>query len=172
MVGKRFEEGTLFLPQLLMSAQAAQSAFEAVKTAMGSSEKTVEEDKIVLATVKGDIHDIGKNIVKVLLQNYGFAVIDLGKDVDCLLYTSQGISAVLSFCLFLRELKAHPEKVGICFDWMELKNMTRIALPSILQQSTVSIGMMLVQSVVNSFGSELLAGYSAAMRIELSLIHI
>lgn len=82
VVGKRFEEGTLFLPQLLMSAQAAQSAFEAVKTAMGSSEKTVEEDKIVLATVKGDIHDIGKNIVKVLLQNYGFAVIDLGKDVD------------------------------------------------------------------------------------------
>lgn len=82
VVGKRFEDGTLFLPQLLMSAQAAQSAFEAVKTAMGSSEKTVEEDKIVLATVKGDIHDIGKNIVKVLLQNYGFAVIDLGKDVD------------------------------------------------------------------------------------------
>ncbi len=82
VVGKRFEEGTLFLPQLLMSAQAAQSAFEAVKVAMGSAEKTVQEEKIVLATVKGDIHDIGKNIVKVLLQNYGFAVIDLGKDVD------------------------------------------------------------------------------------------
>lgn len=81
-MGKRFEEGTLFLPQLLMSAQAAQSAFEAVKVAMGSAEKTVQEEKIVLATVKGDIHDIGKNIVKVLLQNYGFAVIDLGKDVD------------------------------------------------------------------------------------------
>ena len=67
-MGKRFEEGTLFLPQLLMSAQAAQSAFEAVKVAMGSAEKTVQEEKIVLATVKGDIHDIGKNIVKVLLQ--------------------------------------------------------------------------------------------------------
>lgn len=81
VVGKRFEEGTLFLPQLLMSAQAAQAAFEAVKAAMGSAENQAPEDKIILATVKGDIHDIGKNIVKVLLQNYGFAVIDLGKDV-------------------------------------------------------------------------------------------
>ena len=82
VVGKRFEAGTLFLPQLLMSAQAAQSAFEAVKSEMGSAETTAEEQKIILATVKGDIHDIGKNIVKVLLQNYGFSVIDLGKDVD------------------------------------------------------------------------------------------
>ncbi len=82
VVGKRFEEGTLFLPQLLMSAQAAQSAFEAVKAVMGSGKSAGQEEKIVLATVKGDIHDIGKNIVKVLLQNYGFAVLDLGKDVD------------------------------------------------------------------------------------------
>ena len=79
---------------------------------------------------------------------------------------AQGVSAVISFCLFLRELWSHPEKTGVCFDFAELRNMTRIALPSILQQSTVSIGMMLVQSVVNSFGSEMLAGYSAAMRIE------
>lgn len=79
-VGEGFEKNTVFLPQLLMSAEAAKSAFDAVKTAIkeSDSEKT---DKIVLATVEGDIHDIGKNIVKVLLQNYGFDVIDLGRDV-------------------------------------------------------------------------------------------
>ena len=72
---------------------------------------------------------------------------------------AQGISAVLSFSIFLRELKSYPGKLeGKCFDLGELKNMGRVALPSILQQSTVSIGMMLVQSVVNSFGSQMLAG--------------
>ena len=80
---------------------------------------------------------------------------------------AQGISAVLSFSIFLRELKTYPGKLeGRFFDLRELRNMGRVALPSILQQSTVSIGMMLVQSVVNSFGSQMLAGYSAAMRIE------
>ena len=80
---------------------------------------------------------------------------------------AQGISAVLSFCIFLRELKTYPGKLeGRFFDLRELQNMGRVALPSILQQSTVSIGLMLVQSVVNSFGSQMLAGYSAAMRIE------
>lgn len=80
---------------------------------------------------------------------------------------AQGISAVLSFSIFLRELKTYPGKLeGRFFDLRELQNMGRVALPSILQQSTVSIGMMLVQSVVNSFGSQMLAGYSAAMRIE------
>ncbi len=79
---------------------------------------------------------------------------------------AQGISAVLSFGVLLWELRRfHCEKSGI-FSRMELISMTRIALPSILQQSTVSIGMMLVQSVVNSFGSEALAGFSAAMRVE------
>lgn len=82
-VGKKFEKGTLFLPQLLMSAEAAKAAFEAIKTHM-TSLGTVEtkREKIILATVKGDIHDIGKNIVKVLLENYSYDVIDLGKDVD------------------------------------------------------------------------------------------
>ena len=79
---------------------------------------------------------------------------------------AQGISAVLSFSIFLKELRSYPGKLDALFDWKELKNMGRVALPSILQQSTVSIGMMLVQSVVNSFGSQMLAGYSAAMRIE------
>ena len=79
-VGKGFEEKRVYLPQLLMSAEAASRAFEAVKAKMGDS-KQESKGKIVLATVKGDIHDIGKNIVKVLLENYGFEVIDLGKDV-------------------------------------------------------------------------------------------
>ena len=79
-VGKGFENKTVFLPQLLMSADAAKAAFEAVKAAM-SSDSQASKGKVILATVKGDIHDIGKNIVKVLMSNYGFDVIDLGKDV-------------------------------------------------------------------------------------------
>lgn len=81
-VGKGFEKGTVFLPQLLMSADAAKIAFSVIKDSM-SGEDEIEEaqDKVILATVKGDIHDIGKNIVKVLLENYSFQVIDLGKDV-------------------------------------------------------------------------------------------
>ena len=79
---------------------------------------------------------------------------------------AQGISAVLSFAIFLRELRTYPGKGEGLFSLRELRTMARVALPSILQQSTVSIGMMLVQSVVNSFGSQMLAGYSAAMRIE------
>ena len=78
---------------------------------------------------------------------------------------AQGVSAVASFVIFLRELRTYPAG-GARFDLGELGNMSRIALPSILQQSTVSIGMMLVQSVVNSFGAQMLAGYSAGMRIE------
>ena len=81
-VGDGFEKGTVFLPQLLMSAEAAKSAFAVLKEKMDKSGE-VQEKKgtIVIATVKGDIHDIGKNIVKVLLENYSFDVIDLGKDV-------------------------------------------------------------------------------------------
>ena len=81
-VGDGFEKGTVFLPQLLMSAEAAKSAFAVLKDRMDSSGEVQEKrGTIVLATVKGDIHDIGKNIVKVLLENYSFDVIDLGKDV-------------------------------------------------------------------------------------------
>ncbi|HJA06163.1 MAG TPA: cobalamin-dependent protein, partial [Candidatus Mediterraneibacter pullicola] len=81
-VGDGFEKGTVFLPQLLMSAEAAKSAFAVLKEKMDKSGE-VQEKKgtVVIATVKGDIHDIGKNIVKVLLENYSFDVIDLGKDV-------------------------------------------------------------------------------------------
>lgn len=78
-VGRGFENKTIFLPQLLMSAEAAKAAFEVVKE--GMEKQSGSGDTIVIATVKGDIHDIGKNIVKVLLDNYGFNVVDLGKDV-------------------------------------------------------------------------------------------
>ena len=81
-MGVKFEKKEAFLPQLLMSAEAARSAFDVIKTSiLSSGEKREKRCKFVLATVKGDIHDIGKNIVKVLLENYDFDVIDLGKDV-------------------------------------------------------------------------------------------
>jgi len=80
-VGKGFESGALFLPQLLMSAGAAKAAFEVLRAAIGDASEKSAKKPVVLATVKGDIHDIGKNIVKALLQNYGFFVVDLGKDV-------------------------------------------------------------------------------------------
>jgi 5-methyltetrahydrofolate--homocysteine methyltransferase len=79
-VGKGFESGTIFLPQLLMAADAAGSAFNAVRSAF-PAEAVADKGKIILATVKGDIHDIGKNICRALLENYGFKVIDLGRDV-------------------------------------------------------------------------------------------
>ena len=81
-VGAGYEKGTLFLPQLLQSASAAQAAFEEIKAAVARQGRPGEsKGKIVLATVKGDVHDIGKNIVKVILENYGFDVLDLGRDV-------------------------------------------------------------------------------------------
>ena len=80
-VGVGFENKTVYLPQLLMSAEASKSAFERIKESM-SGEKTANKCTFVIATVKGDIHDIGKNIVKLLLENYGFNVCDLGRDVS------------------------------------------------------------------------------------------
>ncbi len=84
VVGDGFEKNKIFLPQLLMSADAAKAAFEVIKEHLVlAGEEKKSGDKIIIATVEGDIHDIGKNIVKVLLSNYGFDVIDLGKDVKC-----------------------------------------------------------------------------------------
>ncbi len=81
--GDEFEKGRIFLPQLILSAQAAQAAFDTIKkTMVNAGSQSVSKGTIVIATVKGDIHDIGKNIVKVLLENYGYHVVDLGKDVD------------------------------------------------------------------------------------------
>lgn len=81
IVGEGFENKTVYLPQLLMSAEAAKSAFEVIKAHMSGKEKSVDKGTFVIATVHGDIHDIGKNIVKLLLENYGFNVVDLGRDV-------------------------------------------------------------------------------------------
>lgn len=82
-VGAKFEKGTIFLPQLIQSAGAAQAAFDVIKKAISERGGSgVSAGRVVICTVKGDIHDIGKNIVKTLLENYGFDVIDLGKDVD------------------------------------------------------------------------------------------
>ena len=80
-VGVGFEQKTTFLPQLLMSAESAKASFDVIKQGMGRNEERKKQCSVVIATVKGDIHDIGKNIVKVLLENYGFTVTDLGKDV-------------------------------------------------------------------------------------------
>lgn len=82
VVGEKYEKGIIFLPQLMQSAETVKVAFEIIKENMALENKeTINKGKILIATVKGDIHDIGKNIVKTLLQNYGFNVIDLGKDV-------------------------------------------------------------------------------------------
>ncbi len=91
IVGDGFEKKTVYLPQLLMSAEAAKSAFEVIKSTM-SGDSATAGGIVILATVHGDIHDIGKNIVKLLLENYGFCVIDLGKDVPPETVVSQAIA--------------------------------------------------------------------------------
>ena len=90
IVGDGFEKKTMYLPQLLMSAEAAKSAFEVIKSTM-SGDNATAGGTILLATVHGDIHDIGKNIVKLLLENYGFRVVDLGKDVPPETVVSQAV---------------------------------------------------------------------------------
>ncbi|MFI3116130.1 MAG: homocysteine S-methyltransferase family protein [Clostridia bacterium] len=83
VVGEKFEKGEFFLPQLIRTAQASLGAFDIIKTEIAkTSTESISKGTIILATVKGDVHDIGKNIVKVILENYGFKIIDLGKDVD------------------------------------------------------------------------------------------
>jgi 5-methyltetrahydrofolate--homocysteine methyltransferase len=85
-VGARFEKGTFFLPQLMASAEAAKAGFGVLREE-SSGQDVPSKGKIALATVKGDIHDIGKNIVRMLLENYGYDVIDLGRDVDPQVFT-------------------------------------------------------------------------------------
>ena len=82
-MGEDFEKGVIFLPQLIQAATAAQAGFEQIRLALArqAAAPSVSKGKIVLATVKGDVHDIGKNIVRVILENYGYDVVDLGKDV-------------------------------------------------------------------------------------------
>ena len=115
-VGKCFEKKTMYLPQLLMAAEAASKAFEAVKESMGDI-KGDSKGKIILATVKGDIHDIGKNIVKVLLENYGYDVIDLGKDVEpeevVSIAKEQGVKLVGLSALMTTTTEAMAETVAL-----------------------------------------------------------
>ncbi|MCR5835934.1 MAG: homocysteine S-methyltransferase family protein [Lachnospiraceae bacterium] len=92
VVGEKFEKNIIFLPQLILAADVAKVCFEEIKTYMANKGGDTEsKGKIILATVKGDIHDIGKNIVKVILENYGYDVIDLGRDVDCQLVVDEAI---------------------------------------------------------------------------------
>ena len=119
-VGEDFEKNKIFLPQLIQSANTAQACFDVIKQHLSrTGDQSVSKGKIILATVKGDIHDIGKNIVKVLLDNYGYTVVDLGKDVDPQLIvdtaveqniTMIGLSALMTTTLeeTIRLLRATP----------------------------------------------------------------
>jgi 5-methyltetrahydrofolate--homocysteine methyltransferase len=123
-VGEGYEQGRVFLPQLLSAAQAAQAVFEVIRTSITEKGGTpVKKGKLVIATVQGDIHDIGKNIVKTVLENYGYEVIDLGRDVPpetvVNTVTEQnirlvGLSALMTTTLpameeTIRQLKALPD---------------------------------------------------------------
>ena len=92
-VGEKYESGELFLPQLIQSAETVKKAFEVIKASLAKSDATsISKGKVIVATVKGDIHDIGKNIVKVILENYGYEIIDLGKDVPIELVVDTAMS--------------------------------------------------------------------------------
>ncbi|MTI68069.1 MAG: hypothetical protein FH753_15920 [Firmicutes bacterium] len=83
IVGEKYDKGNIFLPQLIRSAETVKISFDLIKEKLKEEGRNkISKGKIILATVKGDVHDIGKNIVKILLENYGFDIIDLGKDVD------------------------------------------------------------------------------------------
>lgn len=115
-VGADYESGKAFLPQLLSSAQAAQSVFDAIKVSLeAKGTQTVKKGKIAVATVKGDIHDIGKNIVKTILENYGYEIFDLGKDVSpdavCEAVRENGIRLVGLSALMTTTLPAMEETV-------------------------------------------------------------
>ncbi len=114
---------------------------------------------------------IFSSLLNIALDFYMVTELEMGiSGVAWATFIAQGLSALLSFVVFMLEMRKFSEKSDKIFDTKELSTMTRVALPSILQQSTVSIGLMLVQSVVNSFGSEVLAGFTASMRVESLVI--
>ena len=126
-VGEGFEKNKIFLPQLIQSANAAQACFEVIKKHISkTSGETVSKGRIILATVKGDIHDIGKNIVKVLLDNYGYTVVDLGKDVDPQLVVNtaveQNIKMIGLSALMTTTLKSMEETIKLIRETKELQN--------------------------------------------------
>ena len=127
IVGKGFEEKKMFLPQLLMSADAAKASFDAIKNTLSRlGRQSDTKGKIVIATVKGDIHDIGKNIVKVLLDNYGYTVVDLGRDVDPQLIVDtaveQNITMIGLSALMTTTLKSMEDTIRLVRECKELQN--------------------------------------------------
>jgi 5-methyltetrahydrofolate--homocysteine methyltransferase len=126
-VGEGFEKNKIFLPQLIQSANAAQACFDVIKSHISkTSGETVSKGKIIVATVKGDIHDIGKNIVKVLLDNYGYTVVDLGKDVDPQLVVDtaieQNIKMIGLSALMTTTLKSMEDTIKLVRETKELQN--------------------------------------------------
>lgn len=126
-VGNDFEKNKIFLPQLIQSANTAQECFEVIKTHLSKTNKEqVSKGKIILATVKGDIHDIGKNIVKVLLDNYGYTVIDLGRDVEPQLIVDtavkQNIKMIGLSALMTTTLKSMEDTIRLVRECKELQN--------------------------------------------------
>lgn len=126
-VGEDFEKNKIFLPQLIQSANTAQECFEVIKKHLSkTSGSPVSKGKIILATVKGDIHDIGKNIVKVLLDNYGYTVVDLGKDVDPQLVVDtaveQDIKMIGLSALMTTTLKSMEDTIKLVRQRKELQN--------------------------------------------------
>ena len=126
-VGDDFEKNKIFLPQLIQSANTAQECFEVIKAHISKTDgNTVSKGKIILATVKGDIHDIGKNIVKVLLDNYGYTVVDLGRDVDPQLIVDtaveQNIKMIGLSALMTTTLKSMEDTIKLIRTRKELQN--------------------------------------------------
>lgn len=126
-VGEDFEKNKIFLPQLIQSANTAQECFDVIKKHISSTNGApVSKGKIILATVKGDIHDIGKNIVKVLLDNYGYTVVDLGKDVDPQLIVDtaveQDIKMIGLSALMTTTLKSMEDTITLIRQRKELQN--------------------------------------------------
>ncbi|MCH5296843.1 MAG: homocysteine S-methyltransferase family protein [Ruminococcus sp.] len=126
-VGEDFEKNKIFLPQLIQSANTAQECFEVIKAHLSKTNgDSVSKGKIILATVKGDIHDIGKNIVKVLLDNYGYTVVDLGRDVDPQLIVDtaveQNIKMIGLSALMTTTLKSMEDTIKLVRETKELQN--------------------------------------------------
>ena len=143
-VGTGFEKKELFLPQLLMSADAAKAAFDVIRDRMADCGAAAKGEAVVIATVKGDIHDIGKNIVKVLLENYGYNVIDLGKDV--------AIEAVVAATL---EHKAHVVGLSaLMTTTVGAMEATIRALRDVCDCRIVVGGAVLTQEYADSIGAD------------------
>ena len=164
-VGQGFEKKTMYLPQLLMSAEAAQSAFEQIKAQLKTNASdSVSKGRVVIATVQGDIHDIGKNLVAMMLKNYGFEVIDLGKDVP-----RETI---------IREAKAHDAKIIALSALMtttmqEMREVVRYARQEGVNAYVMIGGAVITQEYADEIGAE---GYSKdaaeAVRLAQRLLHL